>query len=88
LAGLVIDEDGAPIYEITLMPATIIGLGFGIAGVITGNFLLMIIGVCQIFAGAGDLLVTSMLLRYKPAGKNVIIMDLPTEVGLIVYEMN
>ncbi len=72
----------------SLMPATIIGLGFGIAGVITGNFLLMIIGVCQIFAGAGDLLVTSMLLRYKPAGKNVIIMDHPTEVGLIVYEMN
>ncbi|MBO4907955.1 MAG: hypothetical protein J5476_01610 [Lachnospiraceae bacterium] len=68
------------------MPATIIGSRFGIAGVITGNSLLMIIGVCQIFAGAGDLLVITMLLRYKTTGKNVIIMDHPTEVGLIVYE--
>jgi len=29
-----------------------------------------------------------MLLRYKPAGKDMIIMDHPTEVGLIVYERN
>jgi len=72
----------------SLMPATIIGLGFGIASVITGNFLLLVIGICQTFAGAGDLLVTKMLLQYKPTGKDMIILDHPTEVGLIVYERN
>ena len=69
-----------------LMPMTIIGLGFGVAGIITGNFLLFMIGICQIFAGAGDLLVSSMLIRYKRKGKDMIIIDHPTEVGLIVYE--
>ena len=70
----------------SLMPSMILGLGFGIAGVVTGNFLLLMIGVCQILAGAGDLLVSSMLLRYKTTGKDVVLMDHPTEVGLIVYE--
>lgn len=70
----------------SIMPATILGLGFGIAGVITGNFLVMFIGVVQTFAGAGDLLVSGMLFKYKTAGKDTVIMDHPTEVGLIVYE--
>jgi len=70
----------------SLMPATILGLGFGIAGVITGNFLVMVIGVVQTFAGAGDFLVSSMLFKYKTARKDTVIMDHPTEVGLIVYE--
>lgn len=72
----------------SLMPATILGLGFGIVGVVTGNFLLLMIGICQILAGAGDLLVSSMLLRYKTTGKDVVLMDHPTEVGLIVYDKN
>ncbi|MBQ3906966.1 MAG: DUF3267 domain-containing protein [Lachnospiraceae bacterium] len=70
----------------SLMPMTIIGIGFGVAGIISGNFLMFIIGICQIFAGAGDLLVSCMLLRYKSKGKDMIIMDHPTEVGLIIYE--
>ena len=70
----------------SIMPATILGLGFGIAGIITGNFLVMIIGAMQVFGGAGDFLITSMLLGYKTKGKDVVIMDHPTEVGLVVYE--
>ncbi len=72
----------------SLMPMTILGLGFGIAGVLTGNFLLLMIGICQTFGGAGDLLISCMLMRYQTKGKDVIIMDHPTEVGLIIYEKN
>lgn len=48
----------------------------------------ILFGICQTFGGAGDLLVSCMLMRYQTKGKDVIIMDHPTEVGLIIYEKN
>lgn len=69
-----------------LMPMTILGLGIGIASILTGNFIMMTIGAIQTLAGAGDFLITCLLLRHKSKGKKTIIIDHPTECGCIVYE--
>ena len=36
--------------------------------------------------GAGDILISSMLLFYKTNGKDVILIDHPTKIGLVVFE--
>lgn len=70
----------------SLMPMTILGILLGIVSILVGNLLLLIIAELQVFGGSGDILVTSMLLRYKSRGKDVVLIDHPTECGLVVFE--
>ena len=70
----------------SLMPMTILGIGLGVISIFVGNILLLAIGVTQTMGGAGDILITSMLIRYKTKGKDTILMDHPTQVGLVVFE--
>lgn len=70
----------------SLMPMTILGIILGIISIFIGNICLFIIAVLQTIGGSGDILITSMLLRYKTSGKDVILMDHPTECGLVAFE--
>jgi len=70
----------------SLMPMTFLGTGIGIAAVLTGNPLILVIAFGQIFGGSGDILVSSMLARYKTKEKDVVLLDHPTECGLVAFE--
>lgn len=70
----------------SMMPMTILGLGFCIPGIIFGSVILMIIGMLQVLGGSGDILITAMLLLHKTKGKETVLLDHPTECGLVVFE--
>ncbi|MBR4557596.1 MAG: DUF3267 domain-containing protein [Clostridiales bacterium] len=70
----------------SLMPMTLLGTVVCIFGIIFASPALMLTGLLQVMGGSGDILVSSMLLRYNTKGKDVVLMDHPTECGLIVFE--
>ena len=70
----------------SMMPMTILGVIVCILGIVFANIFLMIIGLLQVLGGSGDILITSMLLRYKSPNKDRVLMDHPTECGLIIFE--
>ena len=69
-----------------IMPVTILGVGLGIVGIITGSILITFIAIYQLSCGMGDMVMSSKLLQYKTTSKDVIYRDHPTELGVIVYE--
>ncbi|MBP5654090.1 MAG: DUF3267 domain-containing protein [Clostridiales bacterium] len=76
-----------PVYILgSLMPMTILGVIMGIVSIFVGNICLWAIAVIQTMGGAGDILITVMLLAYKTKGKDVVLMDHPTQIGLVVFE--
>ena len=46
----------------------------------------MVTGLLQVMGGSGDILVSSMLLRYNTKGKDIVLMDHPTDCGLVIFE--
>lgn len=70
----------------SMMPMTILGILLGIVSIFTGQLLLLVISLLQVLGGAGDILITSMLLRYKTKGKDVVLLDHPTDCGLVAFE--
>lgn len=70
----------------SMMPMTVLGIVLGIVSVFIGNVAILIIAVLQTMGGAGDILISSMLLFYKTKGKDVILIDHPTKIGLVVFE--
>ena len=70
----------------SMMPMTVLGTVVCIFGIIFASPCLMVVGLIQIMGGSGDILVSSMLLRYNTKSKDVVLMDHPTECGLIVFE--
>jgi len=70
----------------SMMPMTLLGIVVCVSGIIFANVFLMIIGLLQVLGGSGDILITSMLLRYKTKGKDIVLQDHPTECGLIIFE--
>ena len=70
----------------SLMPMTLLGTVVCIFGIIFASPALMLTGLLQVMGGSGDILVSSMLLRYNTKGKDIVLMDHPTECGLVVFE--
>ena len=70
----------------SMMPMTILGILLGVVSIFVGNILLLVIAEVQIMGGAGDILISSMLLRYKTKGKDMVLIDHPTECGLVLFE--
>ena len=68
------------------MPMTILGILAGIVSIFTGSLVLLIIAALQTIGGAGDILISAMLLFRKTKGKDVILMDHPTKIGLVAFE--
>ena len=76
-----------PIYILgSMMPMTILGIVLGIVSIFIGNFVVMCIAALQIMGGAGDILISCMLLFRKTKGKDVILLDHPTKIGLVAFE--
>ena len=76
-----------PIYILgSMMPMTILGFVLGIVSIFIGNFVLMCIAALQIMGGAGDILISCMLLFRKTKGKDVVLLDHPTKIGLVAFE--
>ena len=70
----------------SLMPMTLLGTVVCIFGIIFANPALMITGLLQVMGGSGDILVSCMLLRHNTKGKEIVLMDHPTDCGLVVFE--
>lgn len=70
----------------SLMPMTVIGIGLGILAILIGNPLILLIAFVQTMGGAGDILISVMLVCHKTSGKDSVLLDHPTECGLVVFE--
>ena len=70
----------------SMRPMTILGVVLGVVSIFIGNFILLAISVIQIIGGAGDILITAMLLFHKTKGKDVVLLDHPTKIGLVAFE--
>ena len=70
----------------SMMPMTILGIVVGIVSVFIGSLPVLIVAVLQTMGGAGDILISCMLLLHKTSGKDVILLDHPTKIGLVVFE--
>ena len=76
-----------PIYILgSMMPMTILGIIVGIVSVFTGSLVLLIISAVQVMGGAGDILISSMLLFRKSDAKETVLLDHPTKIGLVAFE--
>ena len=76
-----------PIYILgSMMPMTLLGFVPGIICIFLANPILLIFSAIMILGGAGDILISGLLLKYKTKGKNVVILDHPYECGLVVFE--
>ena len=76
-----------PIYILgSMMPMTILGIVAGIIAIFTGSIVLLIISAIQIMGGAGDILISAMLLFRKSDAKETVLLDHPTKIGLVAFE--
>ena len=76
-----------PIYILgSMMPMTILGIVLGIVAIFIGNVVLLVIALLQTMGGAGDILISAMLLFRKTDAKETILMDHPTQIGLVAFE--
>lgn len=69
-----------------MMPMTILGVILGVVSVFVGFFPLLVVAILQIIGGAGDILISVMLLMRKTKGKDVVLLDHPTKIGLVSFE--
>lgn len=70
----------------SMMPMTILGVVLGVVSIFVGFFPLLIVAVFQTIGGAGDILISAMLLMRKTKGKDVVLLDHPTKIGLVAFE--
>ena len=68
-----------------LMPCLLLGLIPCIAATAAQSFWLLLFGVVMNLSAGGDLLITTLLVPHKPAGKALYI-DHPTKIGLTCFE--
>ena len=72
----------------SLTPTLILGFLQGTAAILTGNFLIFVLSVVMMIGGGGDFLVDGMLIRYKKKKDRLILMDHPTELGFVTFEID
>lgn len=70
----------------SMMPGVLLGIIPLIISFINGSTTLMLIGSALTLAAGGDMTVLVDLLKYKTSKKEMLCVDHPTEVGLIVLE--
>jgi hypothetical protein len=75
-----------PMIICALLPTIVLGFGFGIAAVISGSSLLLLISCFNIAGGGGDLFIILKVLLYKTKCKDVLFIDHPYEIGTAVFE--
>ena len=78
-----------PVYIFgSLMPMTLLGIIPGIICIFFGNPFFLGIFAIQILAGAGDFLITCLVIRHmsKTKSKDVVLIDHPYECGAVIFE--
>ena len=70
----------------SIMPMTILGIGAGVLAIVFGNPFFLMFSLMHVMGGAGDILITGMILKEKVNGKDVLIYDHPFDCGYIVFE--
>ncbi len=76
----------AHVYRLgALMPGLLLGIIPALAGLISGNGLLMLFGVLFTVAAGGDMLIL-WLLRQEPA--SALVMDHPTHAGCLLIQQD
>ena len=68
-----------------LMPFLVLGVLPAIIGTILGEFIIVVFGLFMMLGAGGDLLIAYMILRYQNK-KDVLYLDHPTEVGVVIFE--
>lgn len=69
-----------------VMPTIILGFLTAVIAVLTGSGGVLFISVFMILGGGGDFLIVGKLLAYRGKGKEYVIIDHPSELGLIIFE--
>lgn len=69
----------------SLMPTVILGIIPTIIAIINGSVLLFAIGAIMIMSGGGDLTVFLKLMTFKTNKNDVLYIDHPYQVGLVVF---
>ena len=70
----------------SMMPMTILGVILGIVSIFVGFSPVLFVAVIQTIGGAGDILISAMLLLRKTKDKDVVLLDHPTKIGLVAFE--
>ena len=69
-----------------LMPLIVTGIVPAVIALITGSWMLLLIGVALISGAAGDILIVRNILRYRTSSADVRYIDHPTEGGGVIFE--
>ena len=70
----------------SFMPTLILGFGLAIIATILGNFAMWCVSAFMILGGGGDFLIILKILKYKTQSKDVMYLDHPYKIGLVVFE--
>ena len=70
----------------SIMPGVILGIIPSLISVFCNSGLMLFIGSVMILGAGGDFINIIKMLRYDTEGKDVIIMDHPSEIGFVVFE--
>ncbi|MGN0329411.1 MAG: DUF3267 domain-containing protein [Lachnospira sp.] len=68
------------------MPTLVLGGGIGVAAVVTGQFILLLLSELMILSGGGDFLIILKILLYRTDKKETVYYDHPYECGVVVFE--
>ena len=68
-----------------LMPMLTLGILPAVAGVLTGSFFTLAIGLAMIMGAGGDFTIFLKILFFRSSAKEMRFLDHPTQVGLVVF---
>ena len=68
------------------MPCIVLGILPSIAGVATGSFECLAMGLLMTMAAGGDALVVWQILKHRTTSADVLYIDHPTQIGFVVFE--
>ena len=78
-------KKGAYIFG-ALMPLILLGILPVIAGILTGSFGLLLLGIIMADSAAGDIMIVWKILRYRSEAETIVYIDHPTQAGGVIFE--
>ena len=77
--------EGAYIFG-AVMPLVILGIVPMIAGIVTGDWSVELMGIIMADSAAGDIMIVRDILRYRSTAEEVVYIDHPTQAGGVIFE--
>lgn len=69
-----------------LMPGIVLGIIPSIVALFIPSVFLLLFGLLMIVGAGGDLLICFMIIKHKSKKKEMLFLDHPTEVGVLLFE--